>query len=141
MAEGTAPFQVAPGAVRMHPDQIFWWDDDPFWRRGPDTPDGWWMIYSLGGPRAVRAVRIIVDDHAPERTEHEFLATLSEARDPDRRRRERDADDNEDAYLAALTFAAEIPPEELVRLRDAVRAGKAGGAADGRRPRNARTVR
>jgi hypothetical protein len=38
-------------------------------------------------------------------------------------------------HSAALTIAAEIPPAELLRLRDAVRAGRAGGAADGRRPR------
>jgi hypothetical protein len=125
-----APVKVAPSAVRMRPGQRFWWDDNLRWRRGPDTPDGWWMIHPFWG-----AVRIIEDERAPERTAYEFDEVLTDAVQPDRRSAQQTRHDAQDAYLTALTIAAEIPPAELVRLRDAVRAGRAGGATDGRRPR------
>jgi hypothetical protein len=130
MTAAIAPVKVAPGAVRMRPGQRFWWDDDLRWRRGPDTPDGWWMIHVFWG-----AVRIIEDDRAPERTADEFDEVLTDAVQPDRRSAQQARDDAQDAYLTALTIAAEIPLAELVRLRDAVRAGKAGGPTDGRRTR------
>jgi hypothetical protein len=120
-ATAPAPVTVAPCTVRVRRGQLFRWTNDFGWRRGPNTPDGWWMV-----KRFVRdAVRIIIDDDAPERTVSEFRRALEDACVADRL-------DAEDAYLTALTTAAEIPPTELVRLRDAVRAGKAGGPIDGR---------
>lgn len=118
------PLTIAPGAVRMRPGQLFWWTDSTIWRRGPDTPDGFWMIAKI----TRRAVRIIEDDRVPERTAEEFEQVLFDALNADKI-------DAEDTYLAALTTAAEILPEELVRLRDAVRAGRRGGASDGASPR------
>ena len=129
---GSATPKVAPSIVRMRPGQVFWWKDNPIWRRGPDTPNGFWMIYVFAG---VVAVRVIEDDQAPERTSHEFWDALGDAADPDERTVQEAWIDAQDAYLTALTIAAEIPPAELVQLRDAVRAGKAGGPTDGRRAR------
>jgi hypothetical protein len=119
-----APVKVAPRTVRMRPGQLFWWTTDPLWRRGPATPDGWWMVRRYPSV----AVRLILDPEAPERTEYDFARELCDACIADRL-------EAEDAYLTALTTAAEIPPAELVRLRDAVRAGRAGGPVDGRRRR------
>ena len=132
MTAETEPLRVAPGVVRMRPGQLFPWDHAIIWRRGPDTPDGFWMIYALGG---VVGVRVIEDDRAPERTSREFWDALGDAVDPDEADEEATRDAAQDAYLATLTIAAEIPLAELVRLRDAVRAGQAGGPTDGRRTR------
>lgn len=132
MSGAPAPVKVAAGVVRMRPGQPFAWDRALIWRRGPDTPDGFWAIYAFAG---VVAVRVIEDERAPERTAREFWDVLHDAVEPDRRSAEEKRNDAQDAYLTALTIAAEIPPAELVRLRDAVRAGRAGGATDGRRPR------
>jgi hypothetical protein len=114
--------KIAPGVVRMKPGQLLW-KHDPLWRKGPATPDGFWMVHDFLG---VTAVRVIGDEAAPERTAEEFGYALADALVADRRAAQ-------DAYLVALMAAAEIPPEEIVRLRDAVRAGQAGGPADGRR--------
>ena len=125
----TGELKIAPGVVRMKPGQLFWWKHDPIWRKGPVTPDGFWMVQSL---LSVTAVRVIADEAAPERTAEEFGYALADALEADRTAAQ-------DAYLTALTTAAEIPPAELVRLRDAVRAGRAGGAVDGRRTRKGAT--
>ncbi|MEK6720530.1 MAG: hypothetical protein AABZ33_07635 [Chloroflexota bacterium] len=124
MTTATTPVRVAPRTVRMRPGQLFWWADDYLWREGPRTPDGFWMVERTGYP-ARAAVRVIHDDDAPERTGREFARALTEARDAEKL-------SAEDDYLAALTVAAEIPADELLRLRDAVRVGRAGGSADGR---------
>jgi hypothetical protein len=121
----TGPLKIAPGVVRMRPGQLFWWEHDPIWRKGPETPDGFWMVSSL---LKVEAVRVIEDEEAPERSAEGFRYALADALVAD-------VTAAQDAYLTALTTAAEIPPAELVRLRDAVRAGKAGGPVDGRRRR------
>ena len=134
MTTATAPrVRVASATVRMRPDQSFWWKSDYCWRAGPDTPDGFWMVKRFGYPDR-DAVRLINDTEAPERTAVEFGRALADAVDAE-------AHDAEDQYLAALTAAAEIPPEDLMRLRDAVRAGKAGGSADGTAPKARRASR
>jgi hypothetical protein len=126
----SATVKVAPGVVRMQPEQLFWWDDVRIWRRGPDTPDGFWMVHVFWG-----AVRVVADERAPERAPLAFREALTDAVDPGRQTTEEARHAAQDAYLTALTIAAEIPPAELVRLRDAVRAGKAAGPTDGRRTR------
>jgi hypothetical protein len=122
----TAPLTVAAATVRVTLGQLFWWKTDFLWRQGPDTPDGYWMVTKIGRD----AVRCIVDPEAPERTEHEFRDALCDARSAA-------TWSPQDDYLRSLTIAAEIPLEELTRLRDAVRAGRAGGAVDGT-PRKSR---
>ena len=123
-ATDTAPAKVAPGVVRMHPDQKWWWNSYLTWRQGPKTPDGFWMVQRLFSDKW--AVRIVRDPDAPSRTAEAFTRALEDACDAD----EHAAQDD---YLTALTIAAEMPPAELLRLRDTVLAGKAGGPADGKR--------
>lgn len=92
------------------------------WRQGPSTDDGYWMVQKH--PWGTGAVRVIVDEGAPVLTAEEFMYELKDALVADRI-------DAQDAYLEAITIAAELPPADLVKLRDAVVAGRAGGAADG----------
>lgn len=130
MAEvSAAPVGIAPAEAHIRRDQRFWYDDHFTWRQGPYTDDGFWMVPRrpiLGNV----AVRCVYDDTAPERTASAFATYLDECVHADRM-------DAEDDYLSNLSAVAAIPPAELVRLRDAVAAGKAGGAADGK-PRRAR---
>ncbi len=123
MALGTEPaVVVAPRVIRARSDQLFWWTDHLIWRAGPHTPDGRWMVRRWGsGPTAVR---LVWDEDAPSRTAREFSQALDDACVADKT-------EAIDAYLTRLTLASEIPTEELQRLRDSVRAGKTGGAADG----------
>src|SRR5450759_2871852 len=107
MAIERAPLKVAPRTVRMRPGQPFGWDTALIRRRGPDTSDGFWAIYAIAG---VVAVRVIEDVRAPERTAREFWDVLHDAVEPDRRSAEEKRNDAQDAYLTALTIAAEIPP-------------------------------
>lgn len=123
MTTATTPVKIAPVAVRVRPDQLYWWKTDYRWRRGPNTPDGWWMI-SRQSYVEIEAVRLIVDPEAPERDAREFGRALEDATQADRLAAE-------DAYLAAVTVTAELSPDDLARLRDAVLEGRAGGPADG----------
>jgi hypothetical protein len=111
------------------------------WRRGPDTTDGHWMVTigrkdSTGEPGSW-AVRVIVDPAAAHESNsfkvYQLLENALHAR----------GHEAEDAYLSAVDVVRAIPPDELTRLRDAVRAGIVGGGADGspqRRTRKAGTA-
>lgn len=98
------------------------------WRRGPDTTDGHWMVTTgrkdATGRPGSWAVRVIIDPAAGNQNSYDIYRALENALHA----RSHEA---EDAYLAAVDVVRAIPPDELSRLRDAVRAGKTGGASDG----------
>ena len=125
---GTREPVVAPVVVRMRPNQQWWWKHPIFWRKGPETSDGFWLIHKLGYP--TMAVRVVEDAEAPIRTAREFDEVLREAVHHD----EWTAQDD------ALRRLSEVTPSELLRMREAVVAGRAGGAADGTPRRRAGKV-
>lgn len=119
MAISTAPI-VAHGVVRAAPASGL---DCVGWRKGPDTLDGTWMVTTSRGANAW-AVRVIIDPDAPKLSSYEMYYALEAALHA----RSYEA---QDEYLAAITVVSDLAPNELTRLRDAVVAGRTGGAADG----------
>lgn len=109
----------------MHPDQSFNWEHHPLWRVGPETEDGFWLVKRP--PWGPYAVRVIEDDRTPLRTPVEFRDAIRDAEHPEYRALMA----GEDTYLEAISVVATVPADELIRLRDAVLSGKAGGANDG----------
>jgi hypothetical protein len=126
-----APY-IAPGTVRAGTGSNM---PSTSWRRGPDTTDGHWMVTTgrkdATGRPGSWAVRVIIDPVAETMNGYEVYTRLENALHA----REHEA---EDAYLAAVNVVRALPPDELSRLRDAVRAGKTGGAADGAPVRRSR---
>ena len=126
---GTDQPIVAQGIVTTGPDS-----EMPYaWRRGPDTPDGYWAVTTTRAQPW--AVRVIVDPYAAR--DYDMYRLLEAALQAPRYARE-------DAYLSAVTVVSTLPPSEIERLRDAVTKGHVGGAADGHtstpRRRTARTA-
>jgi hypothetical protein len=129
---GEAPY-IATGTVRVGPGSG---GPSVGWRRGPDTPDGYWMVTTsretTDGGFASWAVRVIIDPAGLDMGSFDLYLALENALHA----RTHEA---EDAYLAAIEVVRAIPPDELSRLRDAVRAGKTGGASDGAPVRRSRS--
>jgi len=119
---------LARGIVRCGPDSRM---PITAWRRGPETPDGYRMVTT--GRAQPWAVRVVIDPDADDLGGLETHFRLENALNAP-------AHEREDAYLAAPTVVSLLPKDDLTRLRDAVRAGETGGAADGAPKRRTRKV-
>lgn len=110
--------RIAPGVVRVSPRQP--WIDDPAYRVGPKTPDGFWFV----SRQSSMAIRAVIDDDAPVRGQMSMIYALRDA--------ERGSQvASEDEYLESLSFAMTMDAPQLARLRDMVSTGAAGGPTDG----------
>lgn len=126
---------VAEGIARVGPGSQMPYSG---WRPGPTTPDGHWMVMEyprklVGGGTAIWAVRVVVDPLAEKVDPIECGTVLERALHAPRHQRE-------DSYLSALAVVSMLPPDDLTLLRDAVLAGRTGGAADGAPRKRTRKV-
>lgn len=119
--------RIAPGVLRSLSEDIY----TPYgWRRGPDTPDGYWMVSTKQWTDgAIQAVRVVI---APDGKDYRLLASpKTSAYDDLTFAVQKHSLDAQDAYLLAVQVVADMAADPLMILKQAVKLGRKGGELDG----------